>query len=143
MLYLKKYLFFAIFLFPFGLLAQDNCNLSFSGRILDADTDLPVADISIELEKLHITVKSDGHGFFKFEKLCPGNYFMTVSGIGFERSSFEVQVKPNTATRDFRIEHEGVVLHDVEIVGHQPTVRSTASVQSLNARQLEESSGEE
>jgi iron complex outermembrane receptor protein len=142
MLYLKKYLFFAILFFPFVLSAQENCNLSFTGRILDADTELPVADISIELEKLHITVKSDGHGFFKFENLCPGRYYITVSGIGFERSSFEVQVKKNSPTRDFRIEHEGVVLHDVEIIGHQPTVRSTATTESLNARQLEENSGE-
>src|SRR5690554_6223677 len=139
MRYLKKYLFFAILLFPFLLHAQDSCSLSFSGRILDADTDLPVADISIELEKLHLTVKSDGHGFFKFDRLCAGTYFITVSGIGFERSSFEIRVRPNAATRDFGIEHEGIVLHDVEIIGHQPAVRSTATAQSLNARQLEES----
>ena len=94
MLYLKKYLFFAILFFPFLLHAQDTCNLSFTGRILDADTDLPVTDINIELEKLHTTVKSDGHGFFKFDKLCAGTYFITVSGIGFERSSFEIQVIP-------------------------------------------------
>lgn len=142
MRYLKKYLFIAILSFPFVLKAQDACNLSFSGRILDADTDLPVADISIELEKLHRTIKSDGHGFFKFDKLCPGTYFITVSGIGFERSFFEVKVRSNAPTRDFRIEHEGVVLHDVEIIGHQPAVRSTASVQTLDARQLEENSGE-
>lgn len=142
MLYLKKYLFYAILFFPFVLSAQENCNLSFTGRILDADTDLPVADISIELEKLHITVKSDGHGFFKFENLCPGKYYITVSGIGFERSSFAIQVKPSSPTRDFHIEHEGVVLHDVEVIGHQPTVRSTATTERLNARQLEESSGE-
>src|SRR5690606_20944880 len=83
MSFFSKYLFFLLLLYPFYSQAQSDCNLSLKGRILDADTKLPLAGSTIHLLDGDLKKQSDGHGFFSFEKLCAEKYTLKVSALGF------------------------------------------------------------
>jgi len=141
MLFLRKYFLLFILLFPFYSQAQSNCNFSFKGRILDADTKLPLAGSSIHLLQGNLKTQSDGHGFFSFEKLCLGNYTLQISALGFKNKEIKIKLSENNRNYDISLEHADIVLHDVEIIGHSTAVKTTATSNTLNKSELAESKG--
>src|SRR5690606_15164102 len=141
MLFIKKYLSLFIFLLPFYLQAQSDCSSSITGRILDADTRLPFANASIYLRAQDQTTQTNGHGFFTFQNLCPGSYNLLITTLGFERKELTIKISGKDKSRDIYLEHAEIVLHDVEIVGHQPTIKSTATTHTLNKDNLAETKG--
>src|SRR5690606_23813961 len=108
MSFLRKYLFLFILISPFYSQAQSNCNLSLKGRILDADTKLPLAGSTIHLLQGNLTKQSDGHGFFSFEKLCSGDYVLQISALGFENIELKIKLTKNTQNYDIMLEHEAI-----------------------------------
>src|SRR5690606_34079955 len=141
MLYIKRFIVFAILFIPFYASAQSNCNLSLNGRIIDADTNLPLSNATVHLLQGNVDVQTDGHGFFNFNKLCPGDYTLRISSVGFESKAYPIKLPQDNPSVDIILEHEGVVLLDVEVVGHQAAVRSTATATTLRNRDLDESKG--
>ncbi len=141
MLYIKRFILFAILLVPFYSQAQNNCNLSIKGRILDADTNLPLANSTIHLQQGNLETQADGHGFFSFDKLCQGDYTLHITTLGFKDLEYKIKLPQKSSSVDIPLEHEGIVLHDVEIVGHQATVRSTATATTIKNSDLVESKG--
>jgi len=128
-------------IFPFYSQAQSDCNLSLKGRILDADTKLPLAGSTIHLIQGNLKKQSDGHGFFKFEKLCSENYTLRISAVGFENKEFKVKLTKAMQNYDIMLEHEAIVLHDVEVVGHSVAIKTTATSNTINKSELAESKG--
>lgn len=138
----KKFLLFAILLFPYALFAQGTCDLTIRGRVLDADTELPLAGSSIHLIEKNLTTQADGHGFFSFHNICAGNYNIEITNLGFEKVTHTIEAVKSEKVQNFHMEHEGVVLHDVNVVGHQPALRTTAANTSLRQEDLNKSKGE-
>lgn len=141
MLNIKRFILLAVLLAPFYSQAQDNCNLSIKGRVLDADTNLPLSNSTIYLEQGNLETQSDEHGFFTFDKLCPGNYTLRISTLGFKSQEYKVRIPQNNTSINILLEHEGIVLHDVEVIGHQTTIRSTATATTIKNSDLVESKG--
>lgn len=133
-------LFYLFLVMQTAVAHSQECTITFSGRIVDADTNLPVNDVSITLMPSNQTIRSHGHGYYSFSRLCPGNYTIQLNSLGFKPLEKEIKVEENTVI-NFSLEHEAIVLHDVEVVGHRSEYRSTAVAQSLNAQQMEESRG--
>src|SRR5690554_182733 len=125
MLYIKRFLLFVILLAPIYSHAQNVCNLSIKGRILDADTNLPLSNSTIHLQQGNIETQTDGHGFFNFDQLCQGDYTLQITILGFKKQEYKVTLPQDTPLITILLEHEGIVLHDVEVIGHQPAVRTT------------------
>src|SRR5690606_20348612 len=138
----KKFLLFAILFFPYSLFAQGTCDLTIRGRVLDADTELPLAGSSIHLIEKNLTTQADGHGYFSFQNICTGNYTIEITNLGFEKLTHTIEAAKNEKVQNFLMEHEGVVLHDVNVVGHQPALRTTAANSSLRQEELNKSKGE-
>lgn len=144
----KSYLLFTIIILcttlssPISAFAQNGCNHTIKGRILDADTQLPLAGSSIYLLEKKLTTQADGHGFFSFQGLCAGDYTIEVTNLGFEKAAFNITAAEDGKTHDIYMEHEGVVLHDVKVVGHQPRLRTTAANTTLRQEDLDRSKGE-
>jgi len=140
MQFLRKYFLFFILLFPFFTYAQSDCNFTLKGRILDADTKLPLAGSTIHLLQGNLNTQSDGHGFFNFEKLCPGSYTLQISALGFENTETKIKLTKNQS-QDIFLEHEDIVLHDVEVIGHSTAIKTTATSSTLSKSELAESKG--
>jgi hypothetical protein len=65
-----------------GLFGQTG-NATLSGKVLDAETNAPVADATVVLTGTGKFVSTDADGAFTFQGIAPGTYAMVVSGIGF------------------------------------------------------------
>jgi len=123
-----------------GFAQSNDCILMISGRVIDADTQLPLSGVSISIMPGNLTIKTDGHGFYRSPSLCQGVYTLTFKSLGFENSMQELTLTKNE-TLHIAMNHGAIVLHDVEVVGHKPITKSTASISTLKEEQLEELRG--
>ena len=129
---------FTIFLFLIcgfspSVTAQD-CTGSVSGIILDiAGTPLPHAALTLEKTENHTI--SDVHGAFQFAGLCPGDYVISVSFIGYETRKILVTV-PTSAALTIKLQPSTTVLENVVIEGAQSQAGSTQTVAALENEDL-------
>lgn len=141
MLFSKKLILLFILLIPVYTQAQSNCNFSLKGRILDADTKLPIAGTSINLQQGNLKTQSNGHGFFTFEGLCSRDYTLKISALGFKNQELNLKLTTSVINYEIFLEHTDIVLHDVEIIGHSTATKSTATSTTLSQNDLAENKG--
>ncbi|MEH6307133.1 TonB-dependent receptor [Olivibacter sp. CPCC 100613] len=121
--------------------AQNNdCNFMINGRLIDSDTRLPLAGATIRIMPGNKMIKTDGHGFYRFSSLCADTYVLSFESLGFEESHKTLRLTKNEIL-NVDLKHGHIVLHDVEVVGHQHNLKTTALVNSLTQQQLKESKG--
>src|SRR5690349_20216962 len=80
-----------------GVAAQERPGLV-TGQVMDASEGV-LQGARVELEPGGITAVSDGRGEFTMTSVPPGKYKLTVSYVGFEPFSTEVNVTPDAAQR--------------------------------------------
>lgn len=141
MLNLKKYVLFLVLFISIAAKAQQACNLTIKGRIIDEDSNLPVSGVSITLRPGNQTYSSDGHGYFNIPSLCKGNYTLTITSLGFESKDKTISLT-SSQTLSLKIKHADVVLHDVLVIGHQQKLKTTAAVSTITKEQLAQSKGD-
>ena len=120
---------------PILSFSQNNCNLSIKGRIIDKDTNLPISSVNVHVQPININIKTDGHGFFTIKSLCKGEYTLTISSIGFITKTVSIVLNENY-TPSYYLEHDDIVLHDVQVIGHQQRLQTTASSKLLSKSDL-------
>src|SRR5690606_20138014 len=118
------------------------CEHRLRGRILDADTRLPLSGARLLVSPGNDTLVTDGHGFFRSRTYCEGTYTLSVSCVGFSDSVLTVYLHRNI-NLTVSLEHAAILLHDVEVVGHQHAVRSTATASRINDAIIRETRGGE
>ncbi|MEO1654268.1 MAG: TonB-dependent receptor plug domain-containing protein [Bacteroidota bacterium] len=62
----------------------DTCNLSIKGRILDADSKLPVPFSVIKVENSSVNGVADSEGFFTLNGLCNLELNLVISSLGYK-----------------------------------------------------------
>ncbi len=141
MLNIKKYVLFLLLFISIAAKAQQVCNLTINGRIVDKDTNLPVSGVSITVHPTNQTYLSDGHGYFSIVNLCKGDYTLAITSLGFESIDKNISLTSNQ-NLSLSIKHTDVVLHDVLVIGHQQKLKTTATVSTISKEQLAQSKGE-
>lgn len=136
---------FVLILFMLASLAyaQSPCTLSIRGRVVDSDTKLPLAGITISLspDGQGRQVISDGHGYFQISQLCAHiRYTVTASGIGFD--SLAVEFSPaHDKLLTLMLHHGHILLHDVDVVGHQHTAATSNPLRTVSREQAAQAQG--
>jgi len=125
----------------FGYAQSHNGTFTIHGQLTDSDTHLPIANATVTLMPINKTAKTDGHGFYRFSSLCNGIYTLHFKSIGFEEHNKELNLTKNE-TVNSALMHSSIVLHHVEVIGHQSTLKTTAVVNSLTQEQLKETKGD-
>ncbi|WP_435135810.1 OmpA family protein [Formosa sp. A9] len=89
------------------------CNFNAIAKVFDAKTQQPIAGAQLVLNGA--TLSSDALGNAEFENPC-GNYTLTVSKMGYETASFNVQAD-NTATLTIEapLQSEEVMITETEV----------------------------
>ncbi len=124
-----------------ALFAQSpSCEHRLSGRVLDADTRLPLSGARLVVRPGNDTLFTDGHGFFRSGKYCEGTYTLFVDRAGFSDSVLTVSLRRSVSLA-VSLEHAAIRLHDVEVVGHQHAVRSTATATRIDGAAIRENRG--
>ncbi|MGK6351280.1 TonB-dependent receptor [Parapedobacter sp. DT-150] len=132
-------LFFSCFSWAYA--QTSTCTHTIKGRVVDSDTQLPLAGVTINAHPGAHQFISDGHGYFRLSQLCSGTrYTITASSIGFD--SLTVQLTPNQdETLTLALRHGHIVLHDVDVVGHQQAVVTANPVRTISRELVAEARG--
>lgn len=106
----------ALLLLTLGLQAQNTCNLSISGRVIDQHDgqSLSFAEVTILATPFGAVV--DSSGFYRISNLCPGNYEIIVNHIGCEPVRRQIRLSKNITSLDFYLEHHLELLAEVVLV---------------------------
>ncbi len=145
MVRMQKPFVFIFFLSAMAFLvhAQSPCTLSIRGRVVDSDTKLPLAGVTINFspDGQGRQVISDGHGYFQLSRLCASiRYTVTASSVGFDSLSVEFSpVKDRFLT--IALHHGHILLHDVDVVGHQHAPITSNAIRTVSREQAEQSRG--
>ena len=84
-----------------GSIAQvlGQCTLVFSGKVIDADTRLPLSGALVQIPALKISKTTDAEGNFKIAGICAGNYDVNISHVSCtpitEHLHFKDDIKHN------------------------------------------------
>lgn len=111
------FLFFLV-LFTGISLAQD-CNLSIRGRVLDKSdrTPLSFSTLIIQEDRSKGAI-ADIHGNFIIEGLCPGEYHIEITFIGYE-TSFEFVELVENLKADFELGEYNELLNEIVVHGEK------------------------
>ncbi|MFC7526233.1 TonB-dependent receptor [Parapedobacter sp. GCM10030251] len=124
-----------------GYSQTPTCHLTIRGRVVDSDTQLPLSGVTLKINPGTQQILSDGHGYFRFVQLCSGTrYAITATSVGFDSLTTEVTLESD-ATLTLTLHHDQILLHDVNVVGHQQTVVTTNAVRTVSREQAAQVQG--
>lgn len=124
-----------------GYTQTEKCTLTIRGRVVDNDTQLPLSGVTITASPGTQQALSDGHGYFRISRLCAGTrYTVTASSVGFDSVSLVV-IPDGLTPLTIALHHGHILLHDVDVVGHQQTTITANPVRSVSAEQVAQARG--
>lgn len=121
--------------------AQDDCSFSLTGRVIDEHDGQPLAYAAIYVEELETGVITDSVGNYEISNLCKGTYNLKCTHVGCEPVFAKVQVTRNSS-HNFYPEHHAELLQGATIVGEKTEAESTQKMETLTARELDETKGQ-
>lgn len=92
---------------------------SVSGRVLDADGDLPLPGAVVTLDE-GLWAVTDFEGRFGFRNVQPGKYGLTATCLGYVDSSLEIEVKGNVQDIVVRMQESSLALKEVVVTAQKP-----------------------
>ncbi len=124
-----------------GYTQSPACAFTIRGRVVDSDTQLPLSGVTLVVSPGTQQLLSDGHGYFRFSQLCKDvRYTITATSVGFDSLVTEISLE-NDETLTLRLHHGHILLHDVNVVGHQQTVVTTNAVRAVSREQVAQVQG--
>ncbi len=93
-------------------MSQDNCNISFTGSVIDNHDDTALVGAVVELGNQVIV--SDQFGKFEFQNICSGNYSIKISHL--ECDDFVDQIElTKSQSKTFYLEHHEELIQEIII----------------------------
>ena len=109
-----------------------------SGKITNNDSS-PIVGATILLsngmDSTYITgTTSDLDGRFKMINVRPGNYFLSLSMIGYKKANIPLQIKEsmNLELGDITLEEDSYILSTVNIIGKRPPIKAEPGKMTVN-----------
>lgn len=116
------------------------CTQRISGTVTDSETKRPLSGATVHIRETGQTVQTNVNGYYNVEALCPGVYHIRVSHVGCVPVEEEISVNEDRR-RNIVLPHSITQLQEVAVTGHTTKEVTTASVESLNGRELDKTRG--
>lgn len=85
-----------LYICSLSMMAQDKaCTCCTQGKVLDKETKNPIPYATVNVENTERFVQTNKDGDFVFEGLCPENYTLVISCLGYSNSSQQHHHEPN------------------------------------------------
>lgn len=141
--YFCVYIYFLLFISISNnhLIAQNICNYSLSGRIIDLDDGKELEGTFVILKENNQTQITNEHGSFKFSNLCLGTYQMIIQHVGCRDSIITIHLKKDSKIT-VKLPHSAVELSQIDIMDKQPDMVKTQTVNELKAKELDGTRGQ-
>jgi len=119
-----------VWLVPLYGIAQSNCSLTFSGRVVDSESKEPLPFANVYIRELEKGTVADGSGKFIIHSICPGSYTIVCSFVGYKAVTYQTSLSKNSTHR-FLIQPEVMTMNEIVIKGEKEEDRALSS-QSRN-----------
>ncbi len=137
---LSKKLFHFVLLFcNFLWLRSQDCNLTLKGKVLDESSEFPLAFVNIYIQEEAKGAVSDAEGNFEINKLCPGEYHLSLSHIGCESINKHIVLTKDTFFT-ITLNHNTVSTNTIIIQGTKNNTENQAKI-AINRNKIEDASG--
>lgn len=112
----RSFLTLALFLVALALFSQETkCNKTIHGRILELNTNNPIAFALVKIEGTDIGTTSDENGEFTLKNICPGEIHLDVSHVSYrpiEHHHDSYHSDPTIYLAPKEIELDGLVIEE-------------------------------
>ncbi|OMP30945.1 TonB-dependent receptor [Mangrovimonas sp. DI 80] len=126
-----KHLFITAITTLLGLLVNgQNCNIIFSGKIVDFHNGEPIIDATVHVESLDIYTTTDLDGKFILKNLCKGPLKVTFSHLSCETKTIEINLTENLE-RIIYLEHHVEELETIVVKGAEAKKKTTAAQETI------------
>lgn len=139
---MKKLLLFGLLLANFTLFAQQNCQFTLSGTLLDSTTKIPLEYARIGLDSLKLGAFTNSQGKFELKNLCPGSYQLTIQHISCLNKLQSIEVKKDTNLTLY-IAHHAEIIHFIEYNASTHDESEITSKTTVEGEELEKKLGED
>lgn len=124
-----------------GYTQTEKCTQSVRGRVIDSDTQLPLAGVTLKITPGTQQLLSDGHGYFRFSQVCSGiRYTISATSVGFDSLATTVVPAGDTMVT-LQLHHGHIHLHDVDVVGHQQAAITSNPIRTVSHEQVAQAQG--
>ena len=132
-------IFYAIILLP--SIALSGTTGKISGKVLDADTNLPLAGVNVVVSGTGLGAATRIDGTFTILNIPPGEYTVKASFIGFKQTNMEnVHVSVGLTTKiEFNLFTSAIVGEEVIVISERPIIvrDRTSSEVHISSDELE------
>ncbi|WP_417431211.1 TonB-dependent receptor [Halpernia sp.] len=112
---------------------------SISGKVLDINTNTPIANAKITITDLHNSIQSDSAGNYHFSNIPAGTYLIEATVADYKSYSKNITVKGETTT-DFKLDKSETEIAEVVITGSSKAVqikKSPLPIGSINKANID------
>ena len=110
-------LYLAVFLCGPMLLAAPTVRIS--GKVLEADGEVPVPGAVVRLDENYLWSVTDADGRFSLDNVQQGNYTLEVSCLGYVTESRQISVRRNLSGILFRLSQNTLALKEVVVTAEK------------------------
>lgn len=108
---------------PLGVTAQDEATRAVRGRVIDAETDEPLAGVHVYLTRTTIGTTTDRDGHYVLDHIPPGSLKIAASMLGYSVEIKRLGLLSGTpATLDFHLKPTVLELGGVEVTATRPDI---------------------
>ncbi len=105
-------------LFPLTTIAQSNCKVVFSGKVIDAETQEPLPFANVVIKGSGKGAVADSNGRFYIDAVCPGSYTIECSFIGYKTIDYEIKVF-RSVVHNFALHVDTTAMKEVVVAGER------------------------
>ncbi len=116
------------------------CNIHFTGRVLDRATKEPLEFSAIALQESNDYILADSVGFFSKDSLCAGSYHVQVFHLGCAPAQHFITLEKDSSFI-FYLEHHGELLKEVVVEGTAQSFQEAATHQTISSSGIRNQSG--
>lgn len=131
---MMRYLIGILCIAVFQSFGQTNCHLTIRGKIIDANSNLPIEFAFIAIDS-STTITTNNDGKFIFEKQCNGLHAISATHIGCEPFYLSVNFKKDTSII-IKLYHKEHDLTTVVIERHKTETAPSQPVEVLSGNKL-------
>ncbi|MDB5271761.1 MAG: TonB-dependent receptor [Chitinophagaceae bacterium] len=99
-------------------LAQDPCDFTFSGTVIDAASQQVIPEADVYLAELHLAAATDSQGNFVFTDLCEGVYTVRITYLGYQTDSSKITLSKNVY-QYFYLQEDIRQIQEIQVTGHK------------------------
>ena len=87
------------------------------GKILDSNDDEPLIGATVKINYNNLGTTTNFDGDFQFENIQNGDYFLTVSYIGYQNKIIEIKVNSNLVIiPNIKLTSNNISLSELEVI---------------------------